>query len=152
MVEYNKYDSIGFLLYNTARAMSCFFNQKLKENGFDLTVEHWGILINLTEKEGNTQTGLCQCIGKDKTNMTRLLDQLEHFGLVERQSDKEDRRNKKIYLTEKGKETHHTLVSIVNENILGEASKNFSVHELEMLKSLLKKLYQNINPQNLLSL
>jgi DNA-binding MarR family transcriptional regulator len=147
MVEYNKYDSIGFLLYNTARAMSCFFNQKLKEHGYSINVEHWGILLNLAEKEGNTQTGLGVCIGKDKTYMTRLLDHLEESKLVERRSDNLDRRNKKIFLTEKGKQTQSELVLIVKENILSEASKDFSTQELEILKSLLKKLFQNINPQ-----
>ncbi|MBA3899991.1 MAG: MarR family transcriptional regulator [Bacteroidetes bacterium] len=148
MTAYNKYDSIGFLLYNTARAMSCFFNQTLKEHGYELTVEHWGILINLAEQDGNTQTGLCGCIGKDKTYMTRLLDQLEKDKMVERRSDNQDRRNKKIYLTEKGKEIQNELVFVVKENILAEASKDFSSQELETLKFLLKKLHQNINPKN----
>jgi DNA-binding MarR family transcriptional regulator len=148
MAEYNKYDSLGFLLHSTARSMACFFNQKLKENGYGLSVEHWGILLNLAEKEGNSQTGLCNCIGKDKTYMTRLLDQLEEQNLVERRTDREDRRSKKIFLTQVGRKVQEDLVEVVKKTILPEASKDFTPEELEMLKLLLKKLFNNINPQN----
>jgi MarR family transcriptional regulator, organic hydroperoxide resistance regulator len=144
MADYNKSDSVGFLLFNTAKAMYFFFNKKMKDAGFELTAEHWGVMINLSENKTANQTDLCKCLGKDKTKITRVIDQMESEGLVKRSFDSKDRRNKLVSLTAKGNKIREKLVPVVKENILDEATKNFTSKELADLKKLLNKLHDNI--------
>jgi MarR family transcriptional regulator, organic hydroperoxide resistance regulator len=148
MPEYNRYDSFGFLLYRTARAMAGFFNNKLTESGFTLTVEQWGLLVLLSENDGINQRDISLHTCKDKTFVTRMIDQLEKGGLVVRKENKSDRRNRRIHLTAKGRKTKDQLIPFVKENILGEASRNFSASEMITFKNLLNKLYDNINEQH----
>jgi DNA-binding MarR family transcriptional regulator len=147
MPEYNKHESIGFLLYRTARAMAAFFNRKLSESGCGVTVDQWGLLLLLSENDGINQKDISQHTCKDKTFVTRMIDQMVAEGLVVRKEHKTDRRNRKIHLTAKGRKTMEKLVPLVKEKILGEASVNFTAQELLLFKSMLNKLYDNINEQ-----
>jgi DNA-binding MarR family transcriptional regulator len=145
MSDYNKYDSIGFLLYRTARGMHLFFNRRMVESGYDITAEQWGLLLLLSEKESVNQKDISEFTCKDKTYVTRMVDHLQIQGIVSRKEAKDDRRNKQIKLTAKGKKLMNSLVPIVKENIIGEAARNFTKNELDTLKSLLNKLYENTN-------
>jgi MarR family transcriptional regulator, organic hydroperoxide resistance regulator len=145
MSDYNKYDSIGFLLYRTARAMHLFFNRKMNESGFEISAEQWGLLLMLSEKEGVNQKDISEYTCKDKTYVTRMVDHLEDQGFVLRKESKNDRRNKQVLLTAKGKKLKEKLIPVVQDGIIGEAAKNFSKNELDLFKSLLNKLYENTN-------
>lgn len=52
-----------------------------------------------------TQAALAEHLGLDKTVLTYLLDDLERAGLVERLVSPEDRRRRRIAVTERGVET-----------------------------------------------
>ena len=59
------------------------------------------LLSELFETEGLRQDELSQRVGVDKSNTSRALAKLESYGLVRRESDPENHRAKKVYLTEK---------------------------------------------------
>lgn len=59
-------------------------------------------LLNI-EKDGTPSTQLGPRMGMEKTSLSRLLNNLEDHGLIERRNDAADRRVVRVHLTEDGK-------------------------------------------------
>jgi len=133
--------SIGFIIYRTALAMKATLQRTLKERGFDITPEQYGILHVLREEAGLSQKEIGNILFKDKPNVSRMLDALERKRLIFRQPI--DCRKYAIFLTEEGKRLIEETLSIGLE--LGErAIKGLLGRELESLEGMLNKIYENI--------
>ncbi|TKK87141.1 winged helix-turn-helix transcriptional regulator [Herbidospora galbida] len=63
------------------------------------------ILTAAVHGDAGSQVALCRELGVDRTVMTYLVDDLEKAGLVRREPDPRDRRNRRIVITEGGRET-----------------------------------------------
>ena len=69
-----------------------------------LTQSRWIALVHINMlKEGVTQQALTHSLGIEMPSLTRTLKQLEELFLITRQVDKHDKRSKKIYFTEQGR-------------------------------------------------
>lgn len=69
---------------------------------YDLTVSRYYALRHIAAAPGLSPTQLSQCMFCDKSNITRLLQGLEHDGYVERRPHARDRRVQCLYLTPAG--------------------------------------------------
>lgn len=108
-------DNPGFLLAHTKMRLARLISKAFKERGHDLTPEHWGVLNVLRRCEGEHQTALAAHLGKDKPNLTRILDVLEKRGLVTREPNPRDRRSQLPLLTEAGRGTLAELEPVMAE-------------------------------------
>ncbi len=134
--------SIGFLIYRTALAMRATLQRTLKDQGFDITPEQYGILLVLREEEGLSQKEIGNILFKDKPNVSRMLDALERKRLIFRQPT--DRRKYAIFLTAEGKTLIEEILPIGLQ--LGERAINgLLAREIEALESILDKIYGNIS-------
>ena len=134
-------DSLGFILGRTALKMKNSFNQALKPH--DITVEQWGLLNRLWEKDGVSQKELAEKSCKDQPNITRILDKLEEKGLIRREPDPDDRRAFLIYLTGDGKALKNKLVPIAHQT-LERVLTGITAEETDQLKVLLNKIFNNL--------
>ena len=107
------HDTYSFLLEKTARVMRQHSARVLKKAGAGVTVEQWAILKALQEKGDMSQVELAELTFKDKPTVTRILDLLVRKGLLERQTDDEDRRKFIIVLTKKGKNKVAELLPLI---------------------------------------
>src|SRR5690554_1603067 len=73
-----------------------FLVKKFKDNNIYLTREQWSILAVLWKNDGCSQQVLAEATYRDKPSITRLIDNLEKEGYVERKADKNDRRLNQI--------------------------------------------------------
>ncbi|MCX6700905.1 MAG: MarR family transcriptional regulator [Methanomicrobiales archaeon] len=64
---------------------------------------HFAILMSLYEMEGRSQDGLALSRGFDKTMIAKSVVRLEEEGFVRRETDQDDKRVKRLYLTEKSR-------------------------------------------------
>ncbi len=140
-------ESLGYLVGRAARSLGASLNRNFHEAGYDVTCEQWSILVNLAERNGQSQQELAGVTCKDKTSMTRLIDGMEKHNLVVRVPDKSDRRQKLIYLTNKGKQFRQKLVK-VTEMTLRQAEGGIHTKELAHCKDILKKIYANLIEKN----
>nr|WP_281501925.1 MarR family transcriptional regulator [Aliiroseovarius sp. F20344] len=88
---------------------------------FGLKIDHFIILMNLSERENVTQTELGDGISMPNYAITRALDHLEGEGLVERRPDATSRRSHRVFLTKAGTQLMPSLfatVKTVNETFL----------------------------------
>ncbi|MFN4235065.1 MAG: MarR family winged helix-turn-helix transcriptional regulator [Bacteroidia bacterium] len=148
MHKFNRNDSVGFLLQRAAKELAQHASHVLQSKGFDLNIEHLRILARLWEEDKLTQQELGERMCQDKTNITRAIDFLEEKGYVKRLAGLNDRRNKYIQLTLKGKKMEQKFVPIVANEILGVALKGFSKDEIELFKKMLNTVYNNLQKVN----
>ncbi|ASK28856.1 MarR family transcriptional regulator [Chryseobacterium sp. T16E-39] len=116
---------------------------KINEYDPDLSFELIEILGLLSRNDGINQQEISNKVSKDKSSVTYLINNLEKRGLVKRIEYTNDRRNRQVFLTIKGKE----IVEIVYPWVLELYEKAaYSISEIEIQKALLlvKKMTANL--------
>ena len=78
-----------------------------------LTYSEYVMLIRLYDSEGAKQDDLANMLYLDKAVVTRTMNLLEDKGLVERRRDEHDRRVRRVYLTDFGREQHTYMRNII---------------------------------------
>ncbi|WP_252443044.1 MarR family winged helix-turn-helix transcriptional regulator [Pseudonocardia humida] len=94
-------DDLGALLHRLVRRVLELETPLLAARG----VEMWdyAVLAALESGPAQTQARLAAAIGRDKTRLIASLDRLEGRGLVAREPDPADRRNRIVTLTPDGR-------------------------------------------------
>jgi DNA-binding MarR family transcriptional regulator len=138
-----KFDSYSYLLDRTARKVKGYAQQRFASGNFDITIDQWLILKNLDDDRYLKQKELAEITGKDNPTLTRIIDLLCKKGLTERITHKDDRRSFTVHLTQAGKAKLAELSPQVND-IRMKAWQNLTEHDYEQLKTILNKIYQNL--------
>lgn len=145
MPTFDKYSagSLGFNVNKTARLIGQQLTHNFKSHHFDVSLEHWRILLFLWKEDGQSQTSLASSTQKDEPSVSRILNTMEKHDLVVRKRHPEDRRTNLIYLTEKGKNLRDGLMalgSLTNK----EATEGISPEELTKCMQTLDKIAENL--------
>jgi DNA-binding MarR family transcriptional regulator len=111
--------------------------------GFELTPEQWSILVRLWERDGRSQSDLCEATTRDAPTMSRILDAMARSGLVSRAVDPEDGRGRLVVLTPKGRAAKKTLVPIVRE-LVARIEEGVPQRDLEITRKTLRRLVENL--------
>jgi len=90
--------NFGFILNDVARLMRTTFDRRVKALG--LTRSQWWVLNHLFRNDGATQSELADILEVEKATLGRLLDRMEQKGWIRRESHAEDRRAKRVFLTD----------------------------------------------------
>jgi MarR family transcriptional regulator, organic hydroperoxide resistance regulator len=103
-------ESVSWLLNYAGRLASRRATMKLQAHG--ITPPQWAVLVQLTEQDGQSLSGLGAKALFDGPTMTGIVDRLETNGLVERRRDSTDRRVINLYLTPRGRELMARLPAV----------------------------------------
>jgi len=134
---YKAQNSIGYLIKRGQSMMMDVLEALFAERGFSfiqyviLTWVRDGIAVNPKD--------ICIQYRHDSGALTRVIDQLEERGLLERVRRGSDRRKVELQLTEEGRMTVETLIPLVVDK-LNLALADFSREEAAEFKRLLIKL------------
>lgn len=105
-------DDLGIVTTRLFFAVQKHLFEQLTARGHpEVRPRHGAVLAHLGE--GAKATDLALRSGRNKQAMTRLIDELEHLGYVERQLDPQDRRVKSVVPTERGRSEVHTAREIL---------------------------------------
>src|SRR5690606_18322582 len=132
-----------FLTGKAYTALSRRLQKNLRDAGLEITAEQWSILYTLWEEEGLTQQELAQRTFREKTSITRIIDNMERRNLVIRVSDKGDRRTNLIYLTKGGRQLKEVCMEQANQT-LKQALAGVDAEHIHIAKDTLKKVYENL--------
>lgn len=135
-------------LYSVINGMaSTAVARRLQKNfraaGLDITIEQWSILYHLWKEDCLSQQELCNRTFRDKPSITRLIDNLEKQKLVKRVSSAEDKRINMVCLTDNARQLQEKTLEIANET-MDEALIGVNREEIEMVKNVLQKVYDNL--------
>jgi DNA-binding MarR family transcriptional regulator len=109
----------------------------------DLTFTQYVVLMHLREGEDVNPTVLCALLRHDSGALTRVLDQLEARGLIQRERSREDRRSLQLRLTEQGRGVIEAVIPGVVER-LNDALAGVSRADFSELIRLLSKLLEHL--------
>jgi MarR family transcriptional regulator for hemolysin len=88
---------IAFNISDVARMLRTYADQRAGE--FGMTRAQWAVLARVERFEGLKQGELADTLDLQPITLTRLIDRLCDSGLIERRSDPDDRRAKRLFLT-----------------------------------------------------
>jgi DNA-binding MarR family transcriptional regulator len=132
-------DSLGFLLAMAAKKTVSRFGQLMKEKGIELGHGGWIVLSRLWEEDGLNQQQISERSNVAKPNISTYADALEKEGYLLRTEDQEDRRNYRLYLTDKGKSLKEPCQQIAIQSNEETLSPLNDAEKRELLR-LLKKI------------
>ena len=131
-------DRFGFQFVELARRWRRALDARLAEAG--LTDATWAPLIHLHESgDGIQQKELAVRIGLDGSSLVRLLDILAARGLIERREDDHDRRAKRVFLTEQGRQAILDIRKVLTQVEQGMLA-DISDAEIVALSGALEKI------------
>ncbi|OZI12230.1 MarR family transcriptional regulator [Bacillaceae bacterium SAS-127] len=116
---------------------------KSKLAPFNIAPEQNLVMMLLWKKDGLSQQEIAEKLKKDKTNIARMLLNLEQKGLIRRVCCQHDRRSLKVFLTEKGDNLKEIIIPIAKE-INKQIYKGISEEELQTVRSVLSKMRENL--------
>lgn len=135
------HQNIGFRLSRLPRLWRAILDQRLAPLG--LTQTRWVTLYHLWRLgDGLPQCDLARAIGVEAPSLVRTLDQLAEQGLVERCPCDQDRRTKRIYLTEAAMPLLQQIDAVVAE-ARQEMLTGLSDDEVHQLDALLARIEEN---------
>ncbi|WP_312900491.1 MarR family winged helix-turn-helix transcriptional regulator [Chryseobacterium taichungense] len=100
---------------DTRKAVRTQFMKKMKDHDLDLTIEMLEVLYILWDKDNVNQQEIVDKTNRNKACITSLIDNMNARGLVQRNPDPQDRRNKLISLTEEGENYQKRLIPLLEE-------------------------------------
>ncbi|MCB0564955.1 MAG: MarR family transcriptional regulator [Phaeodactylibacter sp.] len=142
--QFNPLNSLVFLTNRVGRLLANEIRLRSDMEGLGLMSHHMGILVELWAKDGLRQQDLAVSTIKDKATIARALDHLEAENIVVRVPDTNDKRNKRIYLTHKGKELHQQIWPHA-ESVMKEVLADIEQQDLEACKRVLEHVYHKLN-------
>ncbi len=114
------------------------------EKGIDLTPDMYFILRHLWgEQDGCRQQELADKTDKDKASLTKLIDNLEKRVLVRRSVDGEDRRSKRVWLTNDGKNLKQIVYPLALQ-VVETAEAGVNKEDILRVKETLDQLVSNL--------
>lgn len=124
-----------------ARALDSISNIEFKE--YDLTKGQYLYLVRICENPGIIQEKLSEMIKVDRTTVARAIKKLQLNGFIEKKEDQHNKKIKKLYPTEKGKNVY-PFIKRENDYSNNVALEEFSETEIEIIFRLLQRVKGNI--------
>ena len=121
-----------------------YMNSIFQKHGFNLTPEQFLVMDTLWDEGVLSQQKIADIIFKDKNSVTKLIDALEKKGLVNRISDKSDRRLNQIHITERAIIIKEEITKIALESTDG-IIRDIPKEELLIFINVLNKMAKNID-------
>ncbi|WP_027108364.1 MarR family winged helix-turn-helix transcriptional regulator [Lacticigenium naphthae] len=127
-----------------ARALDSIANIEFKE--YALTRGQYIYLVRIYENPGIIQEKLAELIQVDRTTAARAVKKLEKNGFIEKRADPQNKKNKKLFVTKKGKAV---APIILKENAYSNSTalKGFSVEEARLLDEYLGRVQENVEKE-----
>jgi MarR family transcriptional regulator for hemolysin len=133
---------LGSDLSRLVRIWRALIDHRLKPLG--LTQTHWVTLHNIHQlPPEQSQIQLARAIGIEQPSLVRTLDQLEDKELISRQTCANDRRAKRITLTQKAGPLIDKMEGVIIQT-RREILAGITSEEEKLLISLISRLEQNI--------
>ena len=127
--------------------LSRLFHKKITAEfaaqNFGVTVEQFGILALLWYNEGITQQEIANTLNRDKTTVARVVQNMIKQNLIVKIPDQLDKRNKRIFLTQKGKTLQKEMVE-ASGAVYFKALENIPPNDIEHCLRVLGIIENNL--------
>jgi MarR family transcriptional regulator, transcriptional regulator for hemolysin len=132
---------VAFNINDVARLLKTYADQRARD--FGMTRAQWAVLARVERSEGLKQCELADTLDLQPITLTRLIDRLCDSGLIERRSDPDDRRAKRLYLTPAARPVLDGLTRL-GQDIMATVLVGIEPAAVEQLLALLLTLKTNL--------
>lgn len=136
-------ENIIYQIGETSRLVHKRITAIFSERGFDVTVEQFGVLALLWYKEGVKQQDIADGLKRNKTTITRIVENMINRNLIVKVPDQLDKRNKLIYLTQKGKALQKEMVES-SGLVYYQTISNITSKDIDKCLVILKQMMKNL--------
>ncbi len=134
--------SFGYLVHDVARLFARRFNQRALLF-LGLTRSQCRVLGYLARHEGIHQAGLADLLEIKPMTLVRQIDRMEEDGWIERRPDPDDRRARRLVLTEKARPILARILDL-SRAVRNEAFAELSEEDGRHLVDLLRRVHGNL--------
>ena len=131
----------AFTINDVARMLRTYADYRGSQ--FGVTRAQWAVLVRLDRFEGLKQSELAEMLDLQPITLTRLLDRLCDSGLIERRSDPNDRRAKRLFLTAAARPMLEQLGAL-GEDMMTTALAGVSRESVEQIVAQLAVVKENL--------
>ena len=142
MKKFDYENSIGFVVYSASKAFQKAFDLELR-NKAGITITQSKVIFSLYLHSGLTQRELADKIGVESPTLVPIIDKMEEDGYVERRSDPNDRRIKRIYTTSKTDSLWDSVMECAT-HLRKISIKDVSEQEIKLALEIVKKITENL--------
>jgi len=123
-------DNLGIHLFKAYFSIYKYLKKVFTEHNIEnMNPTRLGILLALADEDGLIMSRLGQKLFLEKSTMTGVIDKMESDGLVKRQTDENDRRALRIYLTPRAVRLNEVIFQVIDE-AYSHLSVNLSPREI----------------------
>lgn len=138
-------DQFPFAVARVTRRWRKLLDERLKDLG--VTQARWTTMVYLQQGgEGMTQRELAKLMAIENPTLVRLLDSLEQQGLIERRACPNDRRARRLHLTDPGRDFMEVL-SARADALRDEMLDDISLDDIEGALKVFHKILDNAEKQ-----
>jgi DNA-binding MarR family transcriptional regulator len=112
------------------------FDRRVRRLG--ITRAQWLVLTRLHRRPGASHSELAEMMEVEKATAGRMIDRLVANGWVERRTQRDDRRVKRVYLTPEAERVHKRIWRVA-EATVDAALADLSTRERKQLMALLQR-------------
>ena len=131
----------AFTINDVARMLRTYADYKAGQ--FGVTRAQWAVLARLDRFEGLKQSELAEMLDLQPITLTRLLDRLCDHGLIERRADPNDRRAKRLFLTDAARPVLEQL-GVLGEEVMTAALAGVPREAVEQIVAQLAVVKENL--------
>jgi len=135
-------DTFFYNLEKAVKTYRQYFQNQLKANGFDITLDQWLILNTIIENPTISQNEIAEKVFKDKASVARIIELLVQNGFLTRSIHPTNRRMFQLSITDKGNETIEKLSGLV-QVFRKNAVLGISPDVLKETQSIMKTIIAN---------
>ena len=136
----------GHLIRRLNQRSTARFQHQLRAAGHDITPVQFAALTTLVENPGLDQATLAGLIAYDRATIGGVVKRLEQKGLIQRQTNTDDRRAFRLFVAPKGRAVLKSITPLVAA-LQTDILSNLSDSERRIFMSLVHKAL-NIDPSN----
>ena len=143
-----KLDNILFYSIDRAiRTYRQYAQQRLKEEGYTITIDQWLIIKCILENPKVTQNEISEKVFKDSASVTRIITLLVKAKYLKRKINKTDRRRSVLQVTELGEQIISSVDQIVKVN-RSVALNGIDEKEMEISQRVMDQITTNCKKIN----
>jgi DNA-binding MarR family transcriptional regulator len=133
----NTEEYIGVVISDVARLLRTEFDRRVRRLG--ITRAQWLVLTRLHRRPGASLSELAEMMEVEKATAGRMIDRLVANGWVERRTAQNDRRVKRVFLTDDAERVHKRIWRVAEETV-DAALADLSARESRQLMDLLSRI------------
>jgi DNA-binding MarR family transcriptional regulator len=137
----NTDDYIGVVISDVARLLRTEFDRRVRKLG--ITRAQWLALTRLHRHPGASHSELAVMLEVEKATAGRMIDRLEANGWVERRTEPDDGRVKRVYLTAEAERAHKRIWHVA-ETTVDDALTDLTARESKQLMALLLRVKRTL--------